>query len=123
MIKPNCRRCFYSGSYIHNKQLASCRCEKVTEPTVIENDPLFGKPQQYVSRKEWEEECDCEHFMPQLSEVEGDYELEAVCTFSTSFACPFCGNTIYVLDIGIEETEIITCDECRKQIAVCGKTI
>ena len=122
-IKPNCRRCFYCGSYDHNKRLASCRCENVTEPTIIELDPLFNKERQYVSRKKWEEECDCEHFIPHLSEGEGDYELEAVSTFNTSFECPFCGNTVYVWDIGIEETALITCDECERVIAVDGKSI
>lgn len=122
-IKPNCRRCFYGGSYNHNKQLASCECENVTEPTIINYDTMFKKERQYVSRKKWEDECDCEHFIPHLSEAEGDYELEAVYTFNTSFDCPFCGNTVYVWDIGIEETALITCDECEKLIAVEGKRI
>ena len=122
-IKPNCRRCFYGGLYDPNKQLAACECKDVTEPTIIDYDPLFKKERQYVSRKKWEEECDCEHFIPYLSEAEGDYELEATCTFNTSFDCPFCGNTVYVWDIGIEETAFITCDECEKQIAVQGKGI
>lgn len=121
--KPNCRRCFYGGAYNHNKQLATCECKNVTEPTIIDHDPLFNRERQYVSRKKWEDECDCEHFIPHLSEGEGDYELEAVCTFNTSFACPFCGNTVYVWNIGIEETALITCDECEKQIAVDGKSI
>lgn len=121
-IKPNCRRCFYSGVYDPNEQLASCKCENVTEPTIIKHDPLFNKERQYVSRKNWKDECDCEHFIPHLSEAEGDYELEQACTFNTSFDCPFCGNTVYVWDIGFEETELITCDECKKQIAVNGKS-
>lgn len=122
-IKPNCRRCFYGGLYDHNKQLASCTCKDVTEPTIIDSDALFKQERQFVSRKKWEEECDCEHFIPHLSEAEGDYELEATCTFNTSFDCPFCGNTVYVWDIGVEETALITCDECEKQIAVEGKGI
>ena len=122
-IKPNCRRCFYGGSFSQKAQLASCKCANVTEPTIIKHDPLFGKDMQYVSRKNWSDECDCEHFIPHLSEAEGDYELEAVCTFNTSFDCPFCGNAVYVWNIGIEETAFITCDECGKQIAVDGKGI
>ena len=122
-IKPNCRRCLYSGSYSRNEQLASCNCENVTEQTIIKQDPLFNKAQKYVLRKNWSDECDCEHFIPHLSESEGDYELEAICTFSTSFDCPFCGNEIYIYDIGIEETKIVTCDECEKEIAVQGKGI
>ena len=120
-IKPNCQRCFYGGTYNPTKQLASCECEKVT--TIIEYDPLFRKEREWVSRKKWEEECDCEHFIPQLSEAYGDYELEAVCTFNTSFECPFCGNTIYVWDIGFEEKAFIICDECERKIAVQGKGI
>lgn len=58
-----------------------------------------------------------------FKQSEGDYELEAVCAFNTEFDCPFCGETVYVYDIGIEETEIVTCDECGKQIAVEGKAI
>ena len=122
-IKANCRRCFYGGVYDHDRQLASCECENLTEKAIIEFDPLFKKRRKYVSRKKWGDECDCEHFIPHLSEYEGDYELEAVYTFNTSFDCPFCGNTVYVFDIGIEETELITCDECGKQIAVEGKGI
>ena len=122
-IKPNCQRCFYGGAYNHNDQLATCECKNVTEPTIIKHDPLFNKERQYVSRKKWEEECDCEHFIPHLSEAEGDYELEASCTFNTSFDCPFCGNTVDVWDIGIEETALVICDECGKQIAVEGKGI
>ena len=122
-IKPNCKRCFYSGSFSTKAQLASCGCVNVTEPIIIRYDRLFDRDRQYVSRKNWGDECDCEHFIPQLSEAEGDYELEAVCAFNTSFDCPFCGNTVYVWDIGIEETLLITCDECEKQIAVKGKRI
>ena len=122
-IKPNCRRCYYAGIYDPKAHLASCDCKMVTEQTVVQFDPLFRKERQYVSREKWEDECDCENFIPHLSEAEGDYELEATCTFNTSFDCPFCGNTVYVWDIGIEETAIITCDECERQIAVEGKGI
>lgn len=61
--------------------------------------------------------CDCDHFIPHLSETEGDYELEPVCSYNTEFDCPFCGETVYVYDIGVEGTEIVTCDECGKQAA------
>ena len=61
-MKPNCRRCYYGGLYDHNRQLASCECENVTEPTIIAHDPLFNKERQYVSRKKWDEKCDCKHF-------------------------------------------------------------
>lgn len=122
-IKPNCRRCYYGGLFDHNRQLASCDAERVTEPVTIAFDPLFQRDRKYVSRKEWEEECDCEQFIPHLSESEGDYELEPVCAYNTEFDCPFCGETVYVYDIGIEETEIVTCDECGRQISVEGKAI
>ena len=90
-MKPNCRRCYYGGVYDHEAHLASCDCKMVAEKTVSQFDPLFRKERKYVSRNEWEEKCDCENFIPHLSEADGDYELEAVCTFSTSFDCPFCG--------------------------------
>lgn len=122
-IKPNCQRCYYGGCFDHDRQLASCDCKTVTEPTIIAFDTLFMKERQYVSRKKWEDECDCDHFIPHLSETEGDYELEPVCSYNTEFDCPFCGETVYVYDIGVEETEIVTCDECGKQIAVEGKGI
>lgn len=122
-IKPNCQRCFYGGVYRPNEQLASCGCENVTEQTVVDFDPLFKKERQWVSRKNWADECDCERFIPHLSEVEGDYELEPICLYNAVFDCPFCGNMVYVLDIGIEKTEIVTCNECNKQIAVQGKAI
>ena len=122
-IKPNCRRCFYGGSFSPKAKLASCECENVTEPTIIKHDPLFDKDRRYVSRGSWSEECNCGQFIPHLSESEGDYELEAVYTFNTEFDCPFCGSAVYVWNIGIEETKLITCDECGKQIAVEGKGI
>lgn len=122
-IKPNCRRCYYGGLFDHNRQLASCDCKTVTEPTIIAFDTLFMKERQYVSRKKWEDECDCDHFIPHLSETVGDYELEPVCSYNTEFDCPFCGETVYVYDIGVEVTEIVTCDECGKQISVEGKCI
>lgn len=122
-IKPNCRRCYYGGLFDHNRHLASCDCENVTEPTITAFDPLFKRERQYVSRKNWNDVCDCEQFIPHLSESEGDYELEPVCAYNTEFDCPFCGETVYVYDIGIEETEIVTCDECGRQIAVEGKAI
>jgi DNA-directed RNA polymerase subunit RPC12/RpoP len=89
----------------------------------MEFDTLFNKERQYVLRDNWEDECECENFIPKLSESNGDYELEAIYTFCTSFECPFCGSTVYVMDLGIEETAIITCDECGKHIAVKGKEI
>lgn len=122
-IKPNCQRCYYGGVYSPSEKLASCDCENMAKQTIVKYDPLFKKERQWVSRKEWEEEYDCQHFVPHLSEAEGDYELEPVCTFNTSFDCPFCGHTVFVWDIGIEETALITCDECEKQIAVQGKGV
>ena len=122
-IKASCKGCYYSGHYIPNKHLAYCRCEDVTEPIVIQLDPLLGREERYVKRENWEDECNCEHFVPHLSEYNDDYELECVCTYETSFACPFCGETVDVWDLGIEETKIVTCDECGKQIAVDGKHI
>lgn len=122
-IKPNCQNCYYGGSYRPNESLASCEAPYPKEPTVIKFDELFKKERQYVKRKKWDDECDCKNFIPHLSESNGDYELEAVCTFNTSFDCPFCGENIDVYDIGIEETQIIKCDECGKEIAVDGKAI
>lgn len=122
-IKPNCRRCYYGGAFRPDEHLATCECDTVTEPTVIMHDPLFNRERKYVSRENWADECDCECFVPHLSECEGDYKLEAVCTFNASFDCPFCGNTIDVWDIGIEETTVVTCDDCGRRIAVDGKVV
>lgn len=122
-IKPNCAKCYYGGAYKPNEQLASCKCENVSEPTIIKFDELFQRERQFVKRKDFYEECDCEHFIPHLSEADDDFELEAICTFTTSFDCPFCGDNVDVYDIGIEETQIITCDGCGKKIAVQGKGI
>lgn len=122
-IKPNCKKCYYGGSYIPNEQLASCKCTDVTEPTVIKFDDLFKKERQYVKRKNWDDESYCEYFIPHLSESDDDFELEAVCTFTTSFDCPFCGENIDVYDIGIEETRLVNCEECGKRLAVKGKSI
>lgn len=121
-IKPNCRKCYYSSCYIHSEKLAGCKCEDIDEPTVLAEDKTFGDTL-CVKRNEWAEECECEHFMPRLNELEGDFELEAHTSFDTSFECPFCGADIDIFDIGIEETVICTCDECGRKIAVDGKAI
>ena len=122
-IKPNCQKCYYGGGYKPNECLASCSAPYPKEPTVIKFDELFKRERQFVRRRKWDEECDCGNFIPSLSEIDGDFELEAVYTFNTSFNCPFCDEIIDVYDIGIEETQLITCDECARQIAVQGKQI
>lgn len=122
-IKPNCQKCYYGGSYKPNEYLASCNAPYPKEPTVIKFDELFKRERMFVKRRKWDEECECGNFIPKLSETDGDFELEAVCTFDTSFDCPFCGEIIDVYGLGVEETEIVTCSECGKQIAVHGKSI
>ena len=122
-IKQNCQDCYYGGHYIPNKHLACCRCEKVTEPTIIEFDPLFNRKERYVKRQNWDDECECDNFIPSLSESNGDFELETVCSFNANFNCPFCGENLDVYELGVEETRFIACYECGKEIAVKGKEI
>jgi hypothetical protein len=122
-IKPNCQKCYYGGGYKPNEHLACCNAPYPKEPTVIKFDELYKRERQFVKRKKWDDECDCGNFIPSLSEADGDFELEAVCTFNASFDCPFCGERIDVFDLGIEETELVKCDWCGKQIAVHGKSI
>ena len=121
--KPNCQKCYHGGSFIPKEGLASCNSARITEPTVIKLDPLFGKERQYVKRNNWNDECDCDHFIPYLSESDGDFELNEVCSFETYFDCPFCGDEIDVFDIDIDETKLIMCGCCGKKIAVKGKEI
>lgn len=122
-IYPNCQKCYYGGSFIPNQSLASCEALYPKEPTVTKFDGLFQKERQFVRRRNWDDECECKNFIPMLSEFDGDIELEPVCTFSTSFDCPFCGENIDVYDLDIEEIRIVTCYECGKEIAVRGKSI
>lgn len=122
-IKPNCQKCYYGGSYKINEKLASCKATYPEEETVIKFDELYGRERQFVKRENWDDECECSNFIPRLSEIDGDFELETVYSFKASFDCPFCGNNIDVYDIGIEETIVIECDGCGKEIAVCGKEI
>ncbi len=122
-IKQNCEKCYYGGSFRPSEHLASCAAPFPKEATVTRFDELFKKERQFVRRKNWDDECDCGNFVPSLSEADGDYELEMLCTFMTDFDCPFCGETIYVDNLGIEETKLITCSECARQIAVHGKQI
>lgn len=123
IIKPNCQKCYYTACFIPKSGLASCKCERITEPVIIELDKLMNKERRYVKRNKWDDECDCDCFIPDLSEAEQDFELEEVCTFETCFDCPFCGEEIYVDDIGFEETKLIECENCGKQIAVGGKSL
>lgn len=122
-IKPNCQKCYYGGSFKPNESLASCIAPYPKEPTITKYDELFKRERRFVKRRNWDDECECGNFIPYLSEADGDFELEAVCTFNTSFDCPFCGETIDVYGLEVEETELVTCDECGKQIAVHGKEI
>lgn len=121
-IKPNCQKCYYGGGYKPNEYLASCDAPYPKEPSVIKFDELFKRERVFVRRRKWDEECECGNFIPKLSEYDGDIELEAVCSFDTSFDCPFCGESIDVYGIGFEETRLVTCDECGHLIAVQGKS-
>lgn len=123
MMKPNCKKCFYGGTFKPNRSLASCSAPYPKEPSIIEYDELFQRERTFVKRRNWDDECECNNFIPKLSETDGDFELEPVCTFSTDFECPFCGEFVYVDNLGIEETKLVTCGECGKQIAVKGKSI
>lgn len=122
-IKPNCQKCYYGGSFKPNEHLASCNAPYPKEPSITKYDELFRRERVFVKRINWDDERECGNFIPRLSESDGDFELEAVCTFNASFDCPFCGETIDVYGLGVEETEIVTCDECGKKIAVQGKSI
>ena len=119
-MKANCADCYYSGHYIYSEHLASCDCPDITEPTVTHFDRMFKKERQCVHRDNWDDECECECFIPQLSECNGDCEFEETVIFSASFDCPFCGSEIEVDDIGIEENIITECPECGRKIAVHG---
>ena len=122
-IKPNCYKCYYGGCFDPKERLASCKCEEITEPTIIEFNKVLNQELQYVKRDEWEDIHECDHFIPVLSETSGDIELEQVCSFETFFACPFCGDTMWVCDIGIEETKFVECESCERTIAVKGKSV
>lgn len=122
-VIPNCFNCYYGGAYDPQKQLASCDSAVITEPTVTMYDAFLKKDRKYVKRADWFEKSDCEYFVPVLSESNEDFELESITTFQTSFDCPFCGESIDVYDIGIEETRLEECPTCGKIIAVKGKEI
>lgn len=119
-IKPNCEKCYYSGAFYNSEQLARCDCERGTEPTVYFYDKIFREIQQCVKRSRWDEECDCEQFVPILREDDGDFELEEEIIYNTDFDCPFCGERIYCDDISKCDTKLIRCDNCDKMIAVDG---
>lgn len=122
-IKPNCQDCYYGGSFKPNECLASCSATYPNEQTITKYDELFKRNRQFVKRKNWDDECECDNFIPSLSEANGDFELETVCSFNANFDCPFCGENLDVYGLEVEETRFITCDECGKKIAVKGKEI
>lgn len=121
-IKQCCQKCYYGGTFIPNESLASCNSVP-KEPTITKYDELFRRQRQFVKRRNWDDECECGNFIPNLSEIDGDFELEAICTFDAHFYCPFCNEPIDVYDLAVEEIRLITCDECAKEIAVHGKAI
>lgn len=122
-MKAKCSDCYYSRCYYPRQHLVYCDCTDITEPTVTHFDRMFKKERQYVHRDNWDDECECECFIPQLSEDNGDYVLEETTIFSTAFDCPFCGGGIDVDDIGIEENIIVECPECERKIAVNGPSV
>ena len=122
-MKANCKRCYYGGSFRLSEGLASCSAPMPKEPYITKYDELFKKERRFVVRSNWDDKCECENFVPLLSEMNDDFELEAVTTFNASFDCPFCGEKIDVYGLGIEETEIVTCGECGREIAVRGKCV
>lgn len=122
-IKPNCKKCYYGGLWKPSESLASCSAPMPKEPTVTKFDEFLNRERRFVKRRAWDDECECRNFIPSLSEIDGDYELEAVTTFNASFDCPFCGENVDVCGLGIEETVIETCPECGMEIAVKGKCI
>ena len=122
-MKANCQKCLYGGLWNLSQGLASCSAPMPQEPTVTKYDELFKKERRFVRRRNWDDECECKNFIPHLSEIDGDFELEAVTTFNASFDCPFCGENVDAYGLGIEETAIVTCNECGREIAVKGKCI
>lgn len=66
------------------------------------------------------EECECNQFVPLLSERDNDFELEQEVIFNTEFDCPFCGEKIDVCDVSVANVQLIPCDNCNKLIAVDG---
>ena len=48
IIKPNCQKCYYTACFIPKSGLASCKCERITEPVIIELDKLMNKERRYV---------------------------------------------------------------------------
>lgn len=119
-IKPNCEKCYYSGVYYSQKHLASCDNPSITEPVVIKHDDLLNRERRCVRRSAWNEECECNQFVPLLSEQDNDFELEQEVIFNTEFDCPFCGEKIDVCDVSVANVQLITCDNCNKLIAVDG---
>lgn len=107
-VKPNCQKCYYGGLLIKSKG------------KVAPNSGL------YSCRRHWNDGCKCEHFIPCLSEKNGDIKiqemntyiaLQKVSIYKTKFKCPFCGNTIHATMKDIP-SKIIRCKYCSKQIKV-----
>lgn len=119
-IKPNCKKCYFSKAYYQSDGLAACDSEEIAEPMVIKHDKYREKDQQCVVRLRWGEECNCEQFVPRLSEATGDYELEEEISYNASFKCPFCGDEMYVYDIPVCGNKLVRCDNCGKRMCVYG---
>ena len=75
-IKPNCKKCYYGGLWKPSESLASCSAPIPKEPTVTKFDEWLNRERRFVKRRNWDDECECRNFIPSLSEIDGDYELE-----------------------------------------------
>lgn len=107
-MKCCCENCKYGGFFSPTEHLASCDC-KNKYGRIKGYDSLFKIDRYYVERNSWDEEKDCDNFLP---EVESEIEYETKINIQTT--CPFCktNNTIYDEDLEGEAT--ICCEECGK---------
>ena len=111
-IKKHCKGCAYGGWFNSAKGYASCDCPENVNSFCIKH---LGQNEFVVSCNNWEEENNCEHFIPNVND-EDSIEEDTYSTTDLSVKCPYCNreNTIFDVDQS-GQSDIVECEFCGKE--------
>ena len=85
-MKKSCKNCFYSGWFNPKNKYASCDCPQNENSFRIKH---LGQNEFVVNCENWEEEIDCEHFIPNVND-EDSIEEDTYSITDLSIKCPHC---------------------------------
>lgn len=112
-MKCCCKNCAFGGGFKPKDKLADCYCEENPD-RITKYCEFWEQDKQYVKRNEWEEEVECEYFVPEVEPT----ETEFVSHLNITYKCPYCGKEEYEYDMDMEDEMTIICEECGKKYNV-----